>query len=70
MRGFGYLRQLLIIAGVTMLLTSCGAAIQGNPVSVFSDPFKVAGLAAVDGPTGLRPDAKTESREVTNTDGG
>jgi len=70
MRGFGSLHRLLIIAGVTMLLTSCGTAIQGNPVSVFSDPFKVAGLAAVDGPTGLRPDAKTESREVTNTDGG
>ena len=70
MRGFGYLRRLLIIAGTTMLLTSCGAAIQGNPVSVYSDPFKVAGLTAVDGPTGLRPNAKAESREVTDTDGG
>ena len=36
----------------------------------FSDPFKVGGLEAVDGPTGLRPDAKAESREVTDTDGG
>ncbi|MFN0144343.1 MAG: neutral zinc metallopeptidase [Mycobacterium sp.] len=70
MRGFGSLRRPLIAAGVAMLLTSCGTAIQGNPVSVYSDPFKVAGLAAVDGPTGLRPNAKTESREVTDTDGG
>ena len=62
--------RLLAVATTAMLLTSCGTAIQGNPVSVFSDPFKVAGLAAVDGPTGLRPNAKEPSREVTNTDGG
>jgi predicted metalloprotease len=37
---------------------------------VFADPFKVGGLEAVEGPTGLRPDAKAESREVTDTDGG
>ncbi len=53
-----------------MVLGACGTAIQGNPVSVFSDPFKVAGLEAVDGPTGLRPNAKAESRDVTDTDGG
>ena len=53
-----------------MLISACGTAIQGNPVSVFSDPFKVAGLEAVDGPTGLRPNAKAESRAVTDTDGG
>ena len=33
----------------------------GKPVSVFADPFKVAGMRAVDGPTGLRPDASENS---------
>lgn len=37
---------------------------------MFEDPFKVGGLEAVDGPTGLRPNAKSESRAVTGTDGG
>ena len=39
-------------------------------MSVFDDPFSVAGLPAVDGPTGLRDDAAEPSRDVTGTDGG
>ena len=42
----------------------------GTAVSVFDDPFKVAGMPAVDGPTGLRPDAEEPSRDVENSDGG
>lgn len=53
-----------------LLLDGCGTAVVGTPISVFEDPFKVGGLAAVDGPTGLRSDAKAPSREVTGTDGG
>jgi predicted metalloprotease len=64
------LPRLLASAAAVVTLTSCGAAIPGNPVSVFADPFKVGGLEAVEGPTGLRPDAKAETREVTDTDGG
>ncbi len=66
-------RALLTIAAaglVSAVLAGCSSAIGGNPVSVFTDPFKVGGLEAVDGPTGLRPDAKPEAREVTGTDGG
>lgn len=62
--------RLLAAAGAVALLAGCSSAIAGNPVSVFADPFKVGGLEAVDGPTGLRPDAKPESRTVTGTDGG
>lgn len=64
------LTRLLAAAGVVAVVASCSSAIQGTPVSVFEDPFKVGGLEAVDGPTGLRPDAKPESRDVTGTDGG
>ena len=39
-------------------------------MSVFGDPFSVAGLPATDGPTGLRDDAETPDRDVTGTDGG
>ncbi|OBB56675.1 peptidase [Mycobacterium sp. 852013-51886_SCH5428379] len=48
----------------------CTTTLQGRPVSVFDDPFRVAGMVATDGPTGLRPDAAAPSREVDNTDGG
>lgn len=64
------LLRLLIAVIAALALVSCGTAISGRPVSVFEDPFKVGGLEATDGATGLRPDAKPESREVTGTDGG
>lgn len=71
MRPASALARLLPAAGAAaLLLGGCGTAVVGTPISVFEDPFKVGGLAAVDGPTGLRSDAKAPSREVTGTDGG
>ena len=53
--------RLLAAVAAAVLLAGCAGTVAGTPVSVFSDPFKVGGLEAVDGPTGLRPDAKPES---------
>ncbi|MEO3760059.1 neutral zinc metallopeptidase [Mycobacterium sp. B14F4] len=53
-----------------VLMTACTTMLQGTPVSVFADPFRVAGMPATDGATGLRPDAKDPVREVVGTDGG
>ncbi len=55
---------------IATLVASCSTTVTGTAVSVFDDPFKVAGMPAVDGPTGLRPDAKKPSRDVENGDGG
>jgi hypothetical protein len=41
--------------------------LDGTPVSVFADPFRVGVLEAVDGATGLRPDAPAPSRKVDGT---
>ena len=60
----------LIATCTALLVTSCSQTLEGKPVSVFDDPFQVAGMRAVDGDTGLRPDAEPPSREVTNSDGG
>jgi predicted metalloprotease len=60
----------LFAVGTALLVASCSTTVNGTAVSVFDDPFKVAGMPAVDGPTGLRPDAKDPSRDVENTDGG
>jgi predicted metalloprotease len=63
-------RHLVGVVLTTLLLTSCATTLQGTPVSVFADPFKVAGMPAVNGPTGLRDDAEPPSRDVENSDGG
>jgi predicted metalloprotease len=54
----------------TLLIASCSSTVKGTAVSVFDDPFKVAGMPAVDGPTGLRPVPEASSRDVENGDGG
>lgn len=58
------------LAAVALLATGCATVIEGQPVSIFADPFRVAGLPAVDGETGLRPDAAGPVRVVLGTDGG
>ena len=60
----------VLAACTTLLVASCSTTVAGTAVSVFDDPFRVAGMPAVDGPTGLRPDAEEPSRDVENTDGG
>jgi predicted metalloprotease len=57
-------------AGTMLVLAGCSTVIEGKPVSVFDDPFHVAGMAATDGPSGLRPDAKQPDRKVQGGDGG
>lgn len=65
-------RLLGVTVGVCSILivAACSTTLQGNAVSVFDDPFKVAGLPATDGPTGLRPGAEGPSRDVDGGDGG
>lgn len=59
-----------VIAAVAVTVTAgCANTVSGRAVSVFDDPFKVAGMAATDGPTGLRPDAQPPSRDVSSSDG-
>ena len=58
------------VMGATLLLAACSTTVQGAPVSVFADPFKVAGMQAVDGPTGLREGIERNGRKVQQSDGG
>ncbi|WP_197375125.1 neutral zinc metallopeptidase [Mycolicibacterium baixiangningiae] len=59
-----------VLAVAAIVAAGCSTTLQGRPVSVFDDPFRVAGMVATDGPTGLRPDAEEPRREVTDSDGG
>lgn len=60
----------LLATSAVLAGAACSTTLQGNAVSVFDDPFKVAGMPATDGPTGLRPNAEGPARDVTGTDGG
>lgn len=60
----------MITTAAVLLATGCSTTLQGNAVSVFDDPFRVAGMPATDGPTGLRPNAEPPARKVKGTDGG
>ncbi|WKG01891.1 neutral zinc metallopeptidase [Mycolicibacterium sp. HK-90] len=59
-----------VAACAVVSLAACSSLVGGTAVSVFSDPFSVAGMRATDGPSGLRPDAAKPTRKVSNTDGG
>lgn len=66
-------RQLVvtvIAASSALLIASCSTTLQGNAVSVFDDPFSVAGMPATDGPSGLRPVPDNPTRDVMGTDDG
>src|SRR5258707_2194505 len=60
----------VIATCAALLVAACTTTLQGKAVSVFEDPFHVAGMPATDGPTGLRPDAQGPARKVEGTDNG
>ncbi|CAJ1585046.1 neutral zinc metallopeptidase [[Mycobacterium] wendilense] len=65
------LASTLTAAAVTAgLLTGCSSTVGGEAVSPLYDPFRVGGLPAVDGPSGLRADAPDPVGVVLHTDGG
>ena len=58
-------------AGCTaLLIAGCGGLTQGQAVSPLYDPFRVAGLPAEDGPSGIRDGAPNPVGDVKNTDDG
>ena len=60
----------VIAVSSALLITSCSTTLQGNAVSVFDDPFSVAGMPATDGASGLRPVPESPTRDVMGTDDG
>lgn len=62
-------RVLAAATAVVAAAAGCTTALTGQPVSVFADPFSVAGMPATDGPSGLRADAPPPTRLVVGSDG-
>jgi predicted metalloprotease len=57
-----------VCAGV--LIAGCSSVTEGRAVSTLYDPFRVGGLPAEDGPSGLRDNAPEPTGDVQDTDGG
>ena len=57
-------------ACLAVLVTACGGVTQGRATSPLYDPFRVAGLPAQDGPSGVRANAPPPVGDVQDTDGG
>lgn len=64
------LKKSLALACAALLLAGCGSVTRGQAVSPVYDPFRVGGLPAEDGDSGLRDDAPDPQREVEFTDNG
>jgi predicted metalloprotease len=52
-----------------LLLTSCAATVGGNAVSIYENPFTVAGLPVTSGPSGPRPGVPDSTIAVENAEG-
>lgn len=63
-------RAATVCAWAALLVAGCTTVVDGRAVSILNDPFRVAGLPAVDGPSGPRPNGPTPTGAVHNTDDG
>lgn len=68
-RVFG-LKSSMVFASVVLLLAGCGGVTKGEAVSPLYDPFRVSGLPAEDGPSGIRSSSPEPEGEVEYTDDG
>ncbi|WP_442239012.1 metallopeptidase [Rhodococcus sp. TAF43] len=62
--------SLVLVAVAMSAAAGCSSTIDGRAVSIYDDPFTVAGLPAQGGPSGPREGAPDTSRTVTDGDGG
>lgn len=58
------------LALITVAATACSSTTDGRAVSIYDDPFTVAGLPAKGGPSGPRAGVPDTARAVTGTDRG
>ncbi|MFD3507636.1 metallopeptidase [Nocardia sp. NPDC058666] len=58
------------VALCALLGVGCTRAIDGHGVSIYDDPFQVAGLPTTGGPNGPRPNVPDSSLTASNGDGG
>ncbi len=64
------LRAAIACAGAALVVAGCATFVDGRALSMLNDPFRVAGLPATNGPSGIRSNAPSPTGTVVNTDNG
>jgi len=65
----GALTAIACVAAVAVV-AGCTTFVGGRALSMLNDPFRVAGLPATNGPSGIRPNAPSPTGTVINTNNG
>jgi predicted metalloprotease len=63
-------RAAIACAAAILVVAGCTTFVEGRALSMLNDPFRVGGLPATNGPSGIRPNAPSPSGTVVNTDNG
>jgi predicted metalloprotease len=64
------LRAAIACTAAISVVAGCTTFVEGRALSMLNDPFRVGGLPATDGPSGIRPSAPSPTGTVVNTDNG
>jgi predicted metalloprotease len=60
----------VIAFAAALVVAGCSTVVDGRALSMLNDPFRVGGLAATNGPSGVRSNAPSPTGTVVNTDNG
>lgn len=69
-RAAALLRAALSCAAAAIVVAGCASFVDGRALSMLNDPFRVGGLPATNGPSGIRSNAPAATGTVVNTDDG
>jgi predicted metalloprotease len=64
------LRAAIGCAAAVLVVAGCTTYVEGRALSMLNDPFRVGGLPATNGPSGIRSNAPSPTGTVVNTDHG
>ena len=64
------LRSGIGCAAAVLVVAACTTFVDGRALSMLNDPFRVGGLPATNGPSGIRSNAPSPTGTVVNTDNG
>jgi predicted metalloprotease len=64
------LKAAIACAGVVLVAAGCTTFVDGRALSMLNDPFRVGGLPATNGRSGIRSNAPSPTGTVVNTDNG
>jgi predicted metalloprotease len=64
------LRAIIGCAAAVLVVAGCTTFVEGRALSMLNDPFRVGGVPATNGPSGIRSNAPSPTGTVVNTDNG